>query len=477
MDHPVLKNTKTESVGTMVLRTEESDCRADLMPMLADAIAVPPVQTPEKPHMVNSSVKQTPPLEDCHKKLFLSFSKSPGCAGEQGSLPPSLDPDMCSEGIPSSNKETPTTKRKRGHPTKRKNNLSSPALPTSVPEPMSPTLPTLLENGPPTGGQLTPEVKVPKKRGRKSKAESLMIKLAQEQARLATTPNQEPEDPEVEITSSGRPRRRAAKTALRYLQDLADDLFQAGQNFSAKPSKTSEESTEPTGKSKKRKYRRGDESEEDSDFVVNEDVLHEAEREEEEEESDDFPEVFKEELTGFRKKSVSTPGERSSTLQVKGISENGFHNAIMNPVWKATHITAEFRSKCYSDWEFPEWIPRTNSWHFLSRREAETYLPIQNISPPFTIRREGIKEEANPCTLNRFQSLPPHPQRSDMTFFVGGPVWSLEWCPTLGGSGSCQYLALYCHHGMDDRHKLDVTHPGPALLQLWSLGPLDMENR
>ncbi|XP_063773334.1 general transcription factor 3C polypeptide 2 [Pseudophryne corroboree] len=134
------------------------------------------------------------------------------------------------------------------------------------------------------------------------------------------------------------------------------------------------------------------------------------------------------------------------------------------------------RDVWFSDWEFPDWIPYKESWHFLSGREADLYLPLETSSPPFSIKREGLPGEQDPCVLSRFQSLPPHPERWDVTFFVGGPVWSLEWCPTLGGSGSCQYVALYCHRGMDDRNRLDVTRSGPALLQLWSLGTIGVEN-
>ncbi|XP_068120886.1 general transcription factor 3C polypeptide 2-like [Hyperolius riggenbachi] len=104
------------------------------------------------------------------------------------------------------------------------------------------------------------------------------------------------------------------------------------------------------------------------------------------------------------------------------------------------------------------------------------YLPQHLASPVFSIQREGIKEKAESCVLSRFQSLPPNPDRWDFTCFVGGPVWSMEWCPTPAGSGACQYLALYCHREMDARHQLHVTHRGPALLQLWSLGNLTIDS-
>ncbi|KAM9316309.1 general transcription factor 3C polypeptide 2 [Gastrophryne carolinensis] len=169
--------------------------------------------------------------------------------------------------------------------------------------------------------------------------------------------------------------------------------------------------------------------------------------------------------------SVFGVGEKHLPL-IRGLAKNGFHNSIMAPIWRAAEVTLEYRNGHYSDWEFPDWIPSKDGWRFLSLPDAETYLPLQPTSPPFTIKREGVKEEAPPCTLNRFQSLAPHPQRWDSTFFVGGPVWAMEWCPTPAGSGACQYVALYCHRGMDERHTLAAVHSGPVLLQLWRMGPL-----
>ncbi|OCT81605.1 general transcription factor 3C polypeptide 2 [Xenopus laevis] len=492
MDPPVLGNTEREAEGVMVLRIEESDGQAHATPVAPDGrspvsggVKQEPVvymlHTPIMSHTVASPGKEGAQPGDCRRNLsHLSFSDLPGYVKEEPSMQSSLGCsglDMYAEGLETSVVQTPKTKKKRGAQPKRLNDLlSCPALPASVPEPMSPTLPSLLENGPPTGSQLTPLVKVPKKRGRKSKAELLLIREAQGlNAETPTSPSltskHETANQDMEMTPSGRPQRRAAKTALKYLHELADELSSSGLSSPTRPSAVSDRSTDEWGKGRRRK-RKAVESEEDSDFVLSEDVLREAEIEEEDNES--LTGAYEAELPSFRRKNISTPGE--STPQIRGFADNGFHNSIMAPVWKASNITAEFRDTCYSNWEFPDWIPSTENWHFLTHKEAELYLPVLSLSPPFTIQREGIKEEAEPCTLGRFQSLPPHHQRWDMTFFVGGPVWSLEWCPTLGGSGSCQYLALYCHLGMDDRHKVDSVHLGPALLQLWSLGPLDMEN-
>ncbi|KAM3932233.1 general transcription factor 3C polypeptide 2 isoform 1-T5 [Leptodactylus fuscus] len=312
-------------------------------------------------------------------------------------------------------------------------------------------------------------VKVPKKRGRKSKAEMLAIRMAQELEAQAQGKSRQSdsENVEVELTQSGRPRRRAAKTAMKSFRDIADEWAASGLSS---PPQTEKVMPEETGKKRRRKRKANESDEDDVDFVVSEDVL-EQEREEVEEEDDLSEEESDSELGSYRK-SVFSPGEKSWYSTIRGSAENGLHNSIMAPVWSSAQITMDFREAQYSDWEYPEWIPQKDGWHFLSRSEAEPYLPLQTTSPPFCIRREGLEEDSDPLVLDRFQSLPPHPKRFDVTFFVGGPVWALDWCPTLWGSGSCQYVALYCHHGMDDRHRLDVIHTGPALLQLWRLGAL-----
>lgn len=348
-----------------------------------------------------------------------------------------------------------------------------------MPPPESVSLP--VGNGPAADAFLTPPAKVPKKRGRKSKAELLAIAMAKKLEEESRGVEPEPEPEKVEVTPGGRPRRRAAAVALRYLHEIAEELSVPGRTSptvtdnSAPEQKTSPEKTPkpPQSGKKGRKRKSRDSDDGDSDFVVSEDLLRE-EEEREEVEDDCLSDEAESDLRSYNM-NVFAFGEKPYP-QMKGVAENGFHNSIMTPIYKSAEITMDFRNVYHSDWEFPDWIPRKDNWHFLSCQEAEPYLPLQSSSPPFSIRREGIKEEAEPCVLSRFQSLPPHPERWDSTFFVGGPVWSMEWCPTPAGSGACQYVALYCHRGMDDRHSLHVTHNRPALLQIWSVGALNVES-
>ncbi|CAM9170249.1 unnamed protein product [Lampetra planeri] len=66
----------------------------------------------------------------------------------------------------------------------------------------------------------------------------------------------------------------------------------------------------------------------------------------------------------------------------------------------------------------------------------------------------------------RFEALPLDSRAWDLNFFVGGPVWSLDWGPTPNGSLSNQHVALYANSSALDLHKLNQIHREPALLQV-----------
>ncbi|XP_037749533.1 general transcription factor 3C polypeptide 2 isoform X2 [Chelonia mydas] len=335
------------------------------------------------------------------------------------------------------------------------------------------------ENGP------TLPMKVPKKRGRKSKAELLLLKLSQGLDCQAPEPicvqkvlgsNEAPDG--LEATPSGRPKRRAAKVALLYLQELAEELTSVYQPLA--PNEGPQE-PESDGSRKKRRSRRRKEEEaddddlsQDVDFVPSEEVLLEAA--EEEEESDVLlSEVSESEPEAVRGHTLRMQSAGKSKPQCRGLAPNGFHNSIMAPVWKCPSITHSLRDQHYSPWEFPDWLPSTRKWTFLSESECAQYLPGEMKSPLFSIQREGIEEDGVLYRINRFNSLQPHEERLDVSFFVGGPVWAMEWCPCPEGSAAPQYVALYCNKGMDERHSLAELHTGPALLQLWALGILQPE--
>nr|XP_014425474.1 general transcription factor 3C polypeptide 2 isoform X3 [Pelodiscus sinensis] len=325
----------------------------------------------------------------------------------------------------------------------------------------------------------TPPMKMPKKRGRKSKAELLLLKLSQGLDCQAAEPicvkkmlggNEAPDG--LEATPTGRPKRRAAKVALLYLQELAEELTSV---YHPLPPNVGPQEPESDSSRKKRRSRRrkeepdDDDPSQDVDFVPSEEVLLQAE---EEEESD----ILLSEVSESEPDAVRGHTPRMSSAgakpQCRGLAPNGFHNSIMAPVWKCPSVTHSLRDQHYSSWEFPDWLPSMCKWTFLSESECAQYLPGEMKSPLFSIQREGIEEDGVLYRINRFNSLQPHEERLDVSFFVGGPVWAMEWCPCPEGSAAPQYVALYCNKDMDEKHSLAELHTGPALLQFWALGTL-----
>lgn len=352
-----------------------------------------------------------------------------------------------------------------------------------------------------------PPVKVYKKRGRKSKAELLMMRLAQgldNQPEKPTYIKKLLEEPDVlEMTPGGRPQRRAAKAAMVYLQELAAELTSScpppatasepdkdeTPEAEAEPEPEAEAEAEaepepdpeprsPVQKKRGRKKKKTDWDEDDvsqdADFVLSEELLKREDDEILEDESDLFNDGPDPEMKSLRR-GLGRSSLTNLKFPQKGTAPNGLPNTVMLPIWKCSRVTMEHREEHHSPWEFPEWVPSSTKWTFLTDSEASEYMPQEVKSPLFTIRREGLREEGTFYRLNRFHCLHPHDERWDMTFFVGGPVWSLDWCPTPDGSAASQYVALYCNMGMDDKHELNEVSQGPALLQLWNLGPLQHE--
>jgi len=55
---------------------------------------------------------------------------------------------------------------------------------------------------------------------------------------------------------------------------------------------------------------------------------------------------------------------------------------------------------------------------------------------------------------------------------VGGPVWSLAWCPLHCGHSASQYLALYTHRQQVDTHVFEKLSHDVAVIQLHDCGNL-----
>ncbi|EPY77403.1 general transcription factor 3C polypeptide 2 isoform 1 [Camelus ferus] len=277
-----------------------------------------------------------------------------------------------------------------------------------------------------------------KKRGRKSKADVLLLKLSKDLDQPESPPPKRPPE-DFETPPGERPRRRAAQVALLYLQELAEELSTALPAPVSCPESPKVGSPTKPKKSRQQAVCQGREVEEDTtrdeDFVLQKQKPH-----------------------------------------CRGVAPNGLPNHIMAPVWKCLHLTKNLRDQKYSYWEFAEWIPLAWKWHLLSELEAAPYLPQEEKSPLFSVQREGLPEDGTLYRINRFSSITAHPERWDVSFFTGGPLWALDWCPVPEGAAASQYVALFSSPDMNETHPLSQLHSGPGLLQLWGLGTLQQES-
>ncbi|XP_051954861.1 general transcription factor 3C polypeptide 2-like [Xyrauchen texanus] len=336
----------------------------------------------------------------------------------------------------------------------------------------------------PDVGQETPLHKkgVHKKRGRPAaspKVEKTPAKRRKKEIIPPTPPQHENSatSDTSDLTASGRPKRRAAKVALDYLHNLAKDVGHSLEFSTKETSKsvevdgTSKKKIKAKGKGTKRKAADYDSDIDDEDFAPEKD--DEAESEDDDDDDDDGDNDFK----PAKALAWRLDMERRNKQPKKCMLSNGLTNNAMEPIWNCFTRTKEFRDENFLPWVFPEWIPSVKDWHFLSCSEAEKYLPQEKTSAAFTFTRENVKGKIELQRMNRFESLPHHASHWDSLFFVGGPVHSMEWCPCPDGAAGRQYAAIYCHKGMDDRHKINQLHTGPALLQLWDIGNLQCKSR
>lgn len=351
--------------------------------------------------------------------------------------------------------------RKRGGRTRK-----GPREPQQPNPPPAPLVPGHLEQANPLSAPM------PKKRGRKPKAELLLLKLSKGLDQPESPPPKRPPE-DFETPPGERPRRRAAQVALLYLQELAEELSTAlPAPVSCPESPTVSSPTKPKKIGPLPACQGG---EEEANTARDEDFVLKVEAEDGEE--SEAPSESSSEPEPVAPRSIPrgpTPGKQKP--HCRGMAPNGLPNHVMAPVWKCLHMTKDLREQKHSYWEFAEWIPIAWKWHLLSELEAAPYLPQEEKSPLFSVQREGLPEDGTLYRINRFSSITAHPERWDVSFFTGGPVWALDWCPVPEGATASQYVALFSSPDMNETHSLSQLHSGPGLLQLWGLGTLQHES-
>ncbi|XP_077408549.1 general transcription factor 3C polypeptide 2 [Vanacampus margaritifer] len=288
------------------------------------------------------------------------------------------------------------------------------------------------------------------------------------------TPCEEVQEEEPEELPPGRrPRRGAAKMAMKFLHTMVQEEVSYSSEgprttsdiiAKAAPQTTDEQNSQRTKgrRGQKRKCPDGDAAD-DEDFVPDVAETEPEEEEEEEEEEDDDEQADSEyrddKYDGLAARVLKTPA------------------LLTDAVLETVKTHKKFRDEQLSRWVFPEWLPSSNAWRRVPSSELESYLPRERVSAAFKVSRDGCDEGKPLQRLDRFESLPVHPQCWDMHLFTGGPVWAMEWCPTPDGAAASQYLAMACHKDAGDEHYFQETCPGPALVQLWDVGTLEYNAR
>ncbi|CAK8689284.1 unnamed protein product [Clavelina lepadiformis] len=127
-------------------------------------------------------------------------------------------------------------------------------------------------------------------------------------------------------------------------------------------------------------------------------------------------------------------------------------------------------------------------WEEIDTADLAETFNLTKTSPLFAINSDilnTIRKGKKPVTLKDknnmnykrlelFEALTTE-QGGPMTFFVGGPVWAMSWCPYPNKSEQAQYLAIATHVG---EHPLqpDVTYKEQSVIQLWNCGKLPVKS-
>lgn len=144
----------------------------------------------------------------------------------------------------------------------------------------------------------------------------------------------------------------------------------------------------------------------------------------------------------------------------------------------ALNWTFEFRLSNYVESVFPTLSPDKKTWTLL-QEDATEYIPSAMKSIPIEFKSSSQDAPIPPYTFSIFEG-----QVIDgvSTFFTGGPVWAMEWCPIpmrvcLSEEHTpSEYLAVSTHHSMDDTFCVPKCYSFPNIIQFWDCGNLSSQS-
>ncbi|XP_055871806.1 uncharacterized protein LOC106063655 isoform X2 [Biomphalaria glabrata] len=262
---------------------------------------------------------------------------------------------------------------------------------------------------------------------RKDKQEEMKMKQLEEGSRVQES--EIGEDGDVQTKS----KRKAAKSGDGETSDVSDDDFKEG---SAKEDDDDEDEEDDD-----------EDDEEDSDG---------------EKKTSKFP-AFKKEV--FR----SVKGTEGTTMSE---CEKVWSHILLPSTIKHRELRLKSVNKFLDSLQsrermFPELRPEGKNWKALGKEDSLKYLPLKMKSVKFSSKDQSEEQDAADIDWGHYTTL------NDKVYcYVGGPIWSLEWCPIPKQDGSEQFLSLSADTALTTYSDIKTVQTGPGMLQVWSFGEL-----
>ncbi|KAI4384888.1 hypothetical protein MLD38_002978 [Melastoma candidum] len=118
------------------------------------------------------------------------------------------------------------------------------------------------------------------------------------------------------------------------------------------------------------------------------------------------------------------------------------------------------------EWRYFKYEPRVIKFVDSSRSYGKTSPTIEVTLPQFSAA-------AVPKDTSVFDEAASSDSSKDYVIHVGGPIWSLDWCPRDSGGSECQFkeefIAVSAHPSGSSYHKLGSPLTGRGAIQIWCL--------
>eukprot|EP00794_Sanderia_malayensis_P012005 gene12005-13244_t len=172
-----------------------------------------------------------------------------------------------------------------------------------------------------------------------------------------------------------------------------------------------------------------------------------------------------------RKNKGDSPSSLLTKSSKKPLKISTIKRMSLRPIKPDTGLLKKWFQENHSDNPFPDWMPDEGTISIVSKSEKSTYLPRSGLSPLMNVTyesRSGTQCYTDDNQIPCFQSLPSLKKSNTATFFVGGPVQALEWCPAENETGD-QYIAISSHLEYSKVHTALDYEKEHGLLQIWRI--------